>query len=99
MTAEEERQYYGEMDPVGEFIMRLTRKHKHIAAALRAFARTWLGQRILYYAFLQPLARNCLLLMAETDRCAACQQPSFTYQCHSASIHCTMSYGLTTLRP
>ncbi|CAL8465337.1 g4872 [Coccomyxa elongata] len=68
MKGEEEGRYFAEMDPVGVAITRLFRRHRFLASLVHAVARSSLGGRALFYAFLQPLAKNCLSLMAENDR-------------------------------
>ena len=68
MNAEEDRQFFQEMDKVGEVVGRLFRRHNYMAHVLRDVSLTWWGGRILYSLFLQPVASNCLSLMAEVDR-------------------------------
>lgn len=69
MTAEEEARHFAEMDSVGEALTRLIRRHPFLARLVRSAASSGLGGRALFHAFLQPLASNCLSLMAENDRC------------------------------
>ena len=68
MNAEEEFQFFAEMDRVGEMVGRLFRRHPFLSRALREVSLTWWGGRLLYSAFLQPVASNCLSLMADVDR-------------------------------
>ena len=68
MNAEEDRKFFGEMDMVGGVVGRLFRRHNYMARLLRDVALTWWGGRLLYSFFLQPVASNCLSLMAEVDR-------------------------------
>ncbi len=70
MNAEEDREFFGGMDIVGEVVGPLFRRHNYVARLLRDLALTWWGGRLLYSFFLQPLAANCLSLMAEVDRSA-----------------------------
>ena len=68
MNAEEDRQFFQDMDKVGEVVGRLFRRHNYMARVLRDVSLTWWGGRILYSVFLQPVAANCLSLMADVDR-------------------------------
>ncbi len=68
MNAVEDQKFFGEMDMVGEMVGRLFRRHNYMARVLRDVALTWWGGRLLYSFFLQPVASNCLSLMAEVDR-------------------------------
>ena len=68
MNAEEDRQFFQEMDKVGEVVGRLFRRHNYMARVLRDVSLTWWGGRLLFSAFLQPVAANCLSLMADVDR-------------------------------
>ena len=68
MNAEEEFQFFAEMDRVGEMVGRLFRRHPFLSRILREVSLTWWGGRLLYSVFLQPVASNCLSLMAEVDR-------------------------------
>ena len=68
MHAEEDRQFFQEMDKVGEIVGRLFRRHNYMARLLRDVSLTWWGGRLLYSFFLQPVASNCLSLMADVDR-------------------------------
>lgn len=68
MTPAEEMRHFAEMDPVGEGLARLFRRHGFLARLLHAAAQSALCGRVLFHAFLQPLARNCLSLMAPNDR-------------------------------
>ncbi len=64
----EDRQFFREMDKVGEVVGRLFRRHNYMARVLRDVSLTWWGGRLLYSFFLQPVAANCLSLMADVDR-------------------------------
>ena len=68
MNAEEDRQFFQEMDKVGEVVGRLFRRHNYMGRVLRDVSLTWWGGRLLYSIFLQPVAANCLSLMADVDR-------------------------------
>ncbi len=68
MTAEEEARHFAEMDSVGETLTRLFRRHRYLARTVCSAAQSAAGGRALFHAFLQPLASNCLRLMAENDR-------------------------------
>ena len=68
MNAQEELEFFGEMDRVGEIVGRLFRRHSFVSRTLRDLALTNWGGRLLYSVLLQPVASNCLSLMAEVDR-------------------------------
>ena len=39
-------------------------------SVLQEFSQSLYGGRLMYEAFLKPVAKNCLSLMADVDRCA-----------------------------